>query len=130
MTDFPNCADLSKYIGKPFCWQTYNCWQFVVDFYAEAGIELKDYTPKDLTLKKASQLFDENVTKAGFAEVAKPKYGDVCLFKGKRDGIYHVGVWVEDVIHCASTGAGQVRIEELFFIIKRFESVTYWRWQQ
>lgn len=125
--DFPCYGDLSKFIGKPFCWQTYNCWQFVVDFYREAGIELKDYTPKDMTLNGAAKLFEDNIDKAGFVEVGTPKYGDVVLFKGLREGLYHVGVWVGDVMHCSSI-SGQVRIEELFFI--RYESVTYWRWQQ
>lgn len=99
----------------------------MVEFYGDAGIELKDYTPKDLTLLKAKKLFAENITKAGFKEVPRPQYGDVVLLKNKREGIYHVGVWVGDVMHCSSS-VGQVVRQELFFI--DYESVTYWRWQQ
>ena len=127
MSDFPCCGALSKYIGKPFCWQTYNCWQFVVEFYHDAGIELKDYTPKDLTLSQAAELFKENINKSGFKEVPRPQYGDVVLLKNKREGLYHVGVWVGDVMHCSSS-AGQVLRQDLFFL--NYESVTYWRWQQ
>ncbi|MBL4802072.1 MAG: C40 family peptidase [Emcibacter sp.] len=133
MTDFPCCADLSKFVGKPFCWQTYNCWQFVVDFYRDAEIELKDYTPKDLSLSSAARSFAENINTAGFVEVTTPLYGDVVLCAGKRDGLFHVGVWLDgNIIHCASQfhGKGQVMIEELYFLKQNFRKVTYWRWQQ
>lgn len=132
MTDFPCCADLSKFIGKPFCWKTYNCWQFVVDFYAHAGIELKDYTPKDLSLSTAQGAFEGSIKRSGFKKVNKPSYGDVVLFKSRHAGQFHVGVWVGDVLHCASRfkGAGQVMREEMFFIRQRFQEVTYWRWEK
>ena len=121
--------DLTQYIGIPYHFRTFNCWDLVVKIRANFGIKTKMFKPKTLkdsfrVVTAEMQKLDHNLTIAD-----TPQNFDIIIamviVNGKRT--YHTGVYTDGfVTHCCNL-FGSVRQEPYASFTVKFDEVTIWR---
>jgi len=91
-------------IGRSWVWGVTDCWTLVRDWYAEQGIELRDWdrptTPEEFN---EQPMFDDCWEGIGFKEVKveEMQKGDALLMAIDSSKLNHVGVYIGDqmVLH-------------------------------
>ena len=91
-------------IGRSWVWGVTDCWTLVRDWYAEQGIELRDWdrptTPEEFN---EQPMFDDCWEGIGFKEVKieEMQKGDALLMAIDSNKLNHVGVYIGDqmVLH-------------------------------
>lgn len=86
-------------IGRKWVWGVHDCWSLVRDWYAEHGIQLRDFErPIDSNEFLKKPLFDSLFASAGFHEVSRDEIlpGNVALMSLRSAGLNHVGVFTKD----------------------------------
>jgi proteasome lid subunit RPN8/RPN11 len=87
-------------IGREWAWGITDCWSLVRDYYAEQGIQLRDW-PRPLTADAFLEdpMFDRCWKETGFRELAEDEElqpGDAVLMSISSTGLNHVGVYLGD----------------------------------
>lgn len=86
-------------IGRSFYHGVLDCYTLVMDYYErEMGITIPDFERDDQWWDKGQNLYMENFTKAGFAEVQSPQLGDVILMQYNSPMANHAGVYLGDTV--------------------------------
>ena len=120
---------IAKYIGIPYNWRRFNCWDYVVKVRKDNNIKTKMFKPR--TIANAFQVITAEMQKLdhGLLRVDKPEDFDIViagLKKGERFE-YHCGIFYGgDVSHCCSR-FGSV-INQSFNDFKNgYETISIWR---
>ena len=92
-------------IGRPWVWGVTDCWNLAWDWYAQQGLELRDWKrPITPEIFDAHPMFEDCWRDAGFVEL-KPEEqlepGDFLLFTIGGSRFNHCGVYIGDqlVLH-------------------------------
>lgn len=121
--------DFTPYIGKPYSFRDYHCFDHVCAVRKDAGIKTPEFRPS--TLDGAYDLITEQVDcgEHGLTLVDKPQNFDVVICHKMRKGkpIYHCGIWYNGFINHCSLAAKQVIHEPFREFKKSYEGVTFWR---
>lgn len=120
---------MNQYIGLPYSFARFNCWDFVVKVRTDLGLPCDTFRPKKL--RAAFSLIDEHLhgDHAGFDKVEKPQNYDMVMCEKDIGGEYtfHCGIFYNgDVYHC-DRAKGQVSFDRLNQFVKPYKSVTFWR---
>ena len=120
---------LTQYIGKPYSFKKFNCWDFVALVRKDNGIKTKLFKVRNMD--EAFETFTAQMAKvgSGLLRVESPGDFDVVVvtrtLKGRKT--YHCGLYYNgDVAHCCNN-FGAVRAESLAEFTKDYEGVTFWR---
>lgn len=112
-------------IGRTFCWGSQDCWSMVVDWFAEQGLKVKDWTrPKFAKEIMTNNIFcDENFIESGFIPLpdnADWKVGDVLSFCFNGQCPDHVSIYIGEQQHLHHV-AGKLSSRDLYndFYIKK-----------
>lgn len=87
-------------LGRQWSWGVHDCWGLVRDWYADHGMEIKDFVrPVDPNEFLRKPLFAELFREAGFGAVDDEiRPGDCALMSiGRSHGLNHVGVFTEEL---------------------------------
>jgi len=86
-------------IGRQWVWGVSDCWTLVRDWYAEQGLQLRDWDrPVSIDAFNAAPMFDECWKEIGFrqVDVEDMQKGDALLMAIESNKLNHVGVYVGD----------------------------------
>ena len=116
------------YIGKPYSFRSFNCWDYVSLVREDNNIKTKQFQP--LNLDNAFDIITAEMQKLGhgLSLVNSPRNFDIIIVKklGERT-IYHCGIYYNgDVMHC-SLAAKQVIKQTYNDFKKGYDELTIWR---
>lgn len=117
-----------EYIGMPYSFRDFNCWDFAVKVRADKGLKTKLFRPRNLDnafkiITAEMQKLDSGLTMADTPE----NYDIVISKRAPASPIYHCGIYLDgDVFHCDRTRRQVVK--DLFSDFEKlYGSVTFWR---
>jgi hypothetical protein len=120
---------MQRYIGKPYNFRNYNCWQHAAKVRDDFGIKTRMFQPR--TIKEAFVLIQAQMTVIdnGLSLVDEPQDFDIVFIEKEVGGrrVYHCGVFHDgNVSHCCNN-FGSVRYEPLNDFKKGYTGVSFWR---
>lgn len=117
------------YIGRPYSFRGFNCWDYVSLIRKENGIKTKKYQP--VNIENAFEIITAEMQKLGngLTQVSTPDDFVIVIghkYNGKRYS-YHCGIYYKgDVMHC-DRHLRQVVCETYNDFKSKFEGVKLWR---
>lgn len=120
---------MNLYIGKPYSFRKFNCWDYVAKVRADNNIKTKLFQP--VNMENAFDTITAEMQKLGhgLTKVTTPRDFDIVITKkdtSKRP-IYHCGLFYGGgVAHC-SVQEKQVVYSSLSEFKANANGVTFWR---
>jgi len=120
---------LIQYIGLPYSFASFNCWDFVVKVRKDNGLPCEVFRPKKL--RDAFRLIKDHIESehAGFTKVDELQNFDllVCEKDMGKDSTFHCGIFFDGLIYHCDRAARQVTFNTLSDFSKPYKKVTFWR---
>lgn len=120
---------MNQYIGLPYSFRSFNCWDFVVKVRHDLGLNCEVFRPKKL--RQAFSLIDDAVVgdHAGLFRVDSPENYDIILVRKDfgEEHTYHCGIFYNGLVYHCDRSKGQVSFDKYKDFIKPYASVSFWR---
>lgn len=118
-----------KYIGIPYSFRDFNCWDFVVKARQDNGMSTKHFKPRNLG--SAFDVIEAEMQKldSGLMLVESPQNFDIVMCEDRtlKKNRYHCGLYFNGLVfHCEKT-RGQVVCDYFNAFKGMFGRVTFWR---
>lgn len=115
---------LSAYTGIAYDFGAYNCWHHVMKVRADNGM---DTPPFDCTSPKlvCATFEAAHCNSKGLQQISEPE--PFCAVLVLRDGRWHSGVYLDDMVSHCDRNARQVRLDSLNSLQQVCERVEFWR---
>mgnify|MGYP003645030394 FL=1 len=117
------------YIGKPYSFKSFNCWDYAVSIRKNNGIETKQFKPR--TMANAFEVITAEMQKLdhGMMKVDTPENFDIVIVNKVELGrlSYHCGIFHNGYIAHCDRVSGQVLYQSYNKFIKGYEGAVIWR---
>jgi len=117
------------YIGKPYSFRDFNCWDYVALVRSENGIKTRKY--QAVNLGNAFEIITAEMQKLGngLTLVSNPADFDIIIAHKKKGEslVYHCGLYYKgEIMHC-DRNLKQVVAQNYKEFSQGFEGVKIWR---
>jgi len=119
---------LIEYIGIPYSFKNYNCWDHVAKVRLDNGINTKLFKPKNIT--NAFEIITAQMKKIdnGLTRVDSLEDFDIVVFTSKNNiPTYHCGVYCGGYVSHNDRTKRQVVMETLSVFLASYQGATFWR---
>ncbi len=120
---------IAKWIGKPYNWDNFNCWDYVSAVRNENGITTKEFKAKNKI--ESFKLITREMQKTGhgLTLVNDPQDFDIIIASNAKAGrtVYHCGLYHSGNVSHSCEMYGQVRQQTFTEFKADFQRVTIWR---
>jgi len=120
---------LIQYIGLPYSFSRFNCWDFVVIVRKDNGLKCDVFRPKKL--REAFNLIMDHLhgDHAGLEKVKSLQNYDIIMCEKEfgKDSTFHCGIFYNGLVYHCDRSKGQVTYDNLDDFSEPYKSVTFWR---
>lgn len=120
---------MNQYIGLPYSFSKFNCWDFVVKVRNDNGLKCEVFRPKKL--RDAFSLISKHLRRehAGLTEVKSLQDYDIIMCEKMlgKFSTFHCGIYYQGLVYHCDRSKGQVSYDNLKDFTKPYKSYSFWR---